>query len=227
MVFEKGEKNIAKKESIRKKLSDKWNYEKHFNEKSKNNISESMKRQYLDGRRKSYWLNKKLTEERKSKLKLMNLGENNSFYGKHHSIESKKKISQKNKGLKRSNLVKLKMKEKRKLRILPVKDTTIEVKMQNFLKELNIEFVTHQYMKDIEHGYQCDIMIPVQEGIEKKTIIECYGNYWHNYPVAREIDNIRCTELRKAGWRVLVFWESEIRPMELQDLKLKMEIINK
>lgn len=110
----------------------------------------------------------------------------------------------------------------RKTQILPKKDTSIEVKIQNFLKELNIDFLTHQYIKEIEHGYQCDILIPVQEGIKRKTIIECFGDYWHKYPLGREIDIKRCRELRAKGWRVLVFWEKEIKLMNLSDLKEKI-----
>ena len=77
---------------------------------------------------------------------------------------------------------------------------------------------------DIEHGYQCDILVP-----SKKLVIECFGTYWHNYPLGREIDLLRINELRDKGWRVLVFWENEIKAMELSDLKTKltqMEILN-
>ncbi len=110
--------------------------------------------------------------------------------------------------------------ENRKTQVLPVKDTSIEVKMQKLLTSLKIEFYTHKYMKEIEHGYQCDILIPVQGSIRKKTIIECYGDYWHNYPYGREIDSQRCNELRDKGWRVLVFWECEIKHMQLNNLQL-------
>lgn len=130
------------------------------------------------------------------------------------------------KGRKQSNYQKMicsrKLKETRKNQIFPVKDTSIEVKMQNFLKELGINFFTHCYIKEIEHGYQCDIMIPAQPGITKKTIIECFGDYWHDYPLARAIDNQRCKELRNNGWRVLCFWECEIKPMELINLQEKL-----
>ena len=112
-----------------------------------------------------------------------------------------------------------KYKEKRKNWTCPTKDTKIEVKIQNYLKQLNIEFFTHQYIKEIEHGYQCDVLIPVQERISKKIIIECFGNYWHNYPLSREIDIKRCGELREEGFRVLIFWENEIKVMELNVLK--------
>lgn len=125
-------------------------------------------------------------------------------------------------GEENANKFKAIIKQRRSTQVLPVKDTSIEIKIQNLLKQLGIEFATHQYMKDIEHGYQCDIMIPVQKGIDRKTIIEVFGDYWHNRPIGREIDIQRCNELRENGWRVLVFWENEIKPMELNDLKLKV-----
>jgi G:T-mismatch repair DNA endonuclease (very short patch repair protein) len=111
------------------------------------------------------------------------------------------------------------VKKNRATQIFPKKDSSIEVKIQNYLKELGIEFFTHQYMKEIEHSYQCDVLIPVQKGIERKTIIECFGNYWHHYPLSKEIDIQRCNELREKGWRVLVFWENEIKEMMLNNLQ--------
>ena len=182
----------------------------------------------------------------RKKLKILNLGEKNPNYGKHHTekekihlskvLKGKKKpegfnigrkitwgdkISKSCQGRKLSKEHFQKLQEGRKKLICPKKDTSIEVKIQGFLKEIKIEFLTHQYVH-IEHGYQCDIFIPVQEGIIKKTIIECFGTYWHNYPLSREIDIQRNNELRNKGWRVLVFWENEIKAMQLNDLKTEV-----
>jgi len=99
----------------------------------------------------------------------------------------------------------------------PKKDTTIEVKIQNFLKQLGIDFFTHQYMK-IEHGYQCDILIP-----SMNLIIECDGDYWHKYPIGRNIDNIRTSELLERGFKVLRLWEFEIKPMTIKQFEEKLE----
>ena len=63
--------------------------------------------------------------------------------------------------------------------IIPFKDTSIEVKIQNFLSLLHLEFMTHKYISEITHKYRCDIFIPEQEGISQKIIIECDGCYWH------------------------------------------------
>ena len=101
--------------------------------------------------------------------------------------------------------------------VIPKKDTSIEVKIQNFLKTLGIEFFTHQYMK-IEHGYQCDILIP-----SMNLVIECDGNYWHKYPVGLEKDHIRTKELIEKGFKVLRLWENEIRLMKINDFKERLK----
>ncbi len=135
----------------------------------------------------------------------------------------------------------IKMLEKRAKQILPIKDTSIEVKVQEFLKQLGIEFYTHQYMK-IEHGYQCDIFIPIQPSILQKTIIECDGDFIHCNPnkyqenyvrfpkreklTAKNIwerDKIRTEELIDKGFRVIRLWESEIKIMNLNKFEEKVK----
>jgi len=101
--------------------------------------------------------------------------------------------------------------------ITPKRDTSIEIKIQNFLKQLEIDFMTHQYIKDIEHGYQCDIFIP-----SMNLVIECDGNYWHKYPTGTDIDHIRTSELISKGFRVLRLWEFEINEMTIDKFKEKL-----
>jgi len=109
---------------------------------------------------------------------------------------------------------------------LPFRDSSIEIKVQNFLKLLNIEFFKHQYIKEIEHGYQCDILIPIQNDIHQKTIIECDGDYWHGnkdiFPKPNKLqieqieeDRIRTKELIEKGFKVLRLWENKIKKMTL------------
>ena len=107
-------------------------------------------------------------------------------------------------------------KERRAKQVFPLKDSSIEVKIQNFLKQLGIEFFTHQYIK-IEHGYQCDILIP-----SMNLVIECDGDYWHKYPVGRDIDHIRTKELIQKGFKVLRLWEFEIKEMDINNFKNKI-----
>ena len=107
--------------------------------------------------------------------------------------------------------------ELRKNLVLPFKDTKIEIKIQLFLKELGIEFFTHQYIKNIEHSYQCDILIP-----SMNLVIECDGNYWHKYPIGLEKDHIRTKELIEKGFKVLRLWENEINIMTIEDFNLRL-----
>jgi len=125
-----------------------------------------------------------------------------------------------NKGIPHTEEHKKKLKYKRGFQVTPVKDTSIEVKMQNLLKKNNVKFEKHKYIKNIKHGYQCDVFVP-----SKKLVIECDGDYWHKRPFGNPLDIIRSNELRAKGYKLLRFWESEIKPMKSYDLMLKLNKI--
>ena len=151
---------------------------------------------------------------------------------KPRSEEYRKNISKALTGLKRSDEIikrlseshknyseehRARLREIRLNRIFPVKDTKIEVKIQDFLKSLNIDVIKHRIM-DIPHKYQCDVFVP-----SLNVVIECDGNYWHNYPYGTEIDHIRTKELQDAGYQVLRFWETDIHRMSVDDFKKVLE----
>jgi len=140
--------------------------------------------------------------------------------GKPKSPEHIKKVAEANRGKKYSKeeYPYWGWRTSRKNQVFPVKDTSIEVKIQNFLKELKIEFFTHQYMH-IEHGYQCDILIP-----SLNFVIECDGDYWHKYPIGNDIDHIRTRELLEKGFRVLRLWGFEIRKMDLDEFRERLNL---
>ncbi len=153
-------------------------------------------------------------------IKCLRIKENHPLFGKHFSEESKEKMSESHKKIK-----------------TPKIDTSIEVKIQNYLKLLHIEFITHYYISNITNKYQCDILIPEQEMdgviIKQKTIIECDGCYWHGCHICNkeikqfqlehiERDKIRTQELEEKGYRVIRLWEHNIKVMELNDLKEKI-----
>ena len=226
-----GNKGKIRSEEIREKMSiasKGKSYEERYG-KEKALKLKKIRSKANKGHKLSKETRRKMSESHKGfkhtiETKLKMKGRNNpnfGFRGKHHTEETKRKISLGNKGKINSHETIEKIKKARAKQILPVKDTTIEVKIQNFLKELGIEFFTHQYMK-IEHGYQCDIFIPVQNGIAQKTIIECFGDYWHKIPYGNPVDSLRCQKLREQGYRVLVFWENEIKVMQVNDLRNKI-----
>lgn len=121
-------------------------------------------------------------------------------------------------------------------RKIPTKDSSIEIKIQEILSNLHIEYFTHKYMH-IEHGYQCDILIPKQETegviIPQKTIIECDGCFWHgckkcdkghlkNIAKRKSLDNLRTKELQDKGFKIIRLWEHEIREMVLSEFKKRI-----
>ena len=153
-------------------------------------------------------------------------GKNNYMFGKHQSKEWILKRSSKHIGMKRSPETKLKMslaaigrpkseehkakyREARKNWVCPKFDTSIEIKIKEYLEQLKVEFFSHKYM-NIEHSYQCDIFIP-----SLNLVIECDGNYWHKYPTGTDMDHIRTKELIDKGFKVLRLWESEIKAMDV------------
>ena len=48
-------------------------------------------------------------------------------------------------------------------------------------------------------------------------------NTWHKYPVGLDRDHIRTKELLNKGFKVLRLWECEIRPMNINNFKIKLE----
>ena len=148
-------------------------------------------------------------------LRCINCG---SFIGKNHNCQDNiNKISESRKRqiLERPDLKEI-LKQNRINQILPVKDTKIEIKIQNFLKELQIDFFTHQYI-NINHAYQCDILIP-----SMNLVIEADGNYWHKYPIGNDLDHIRTKELLEKGFKVLRLWEVEIKEMDINKFREKL-----
>lgn len=152
--------------------------------------------------------------------------------GKHHTKETKQK--------QRENMIKWhkeigfskkqinKIKKARLNQIFPFRDSKPERKIQNFLRLLHIEFLSHYYISKITHKYRCDVYIP-----SSKTIIEIDGCYWHGCPICNnkisefqkeqvERDKIRTLELISKGYKVIRLWEHDIRKMELNYLKKRV-----
>ena len=189
----------------RKKISKSLKEYKRTKEHIENNrmalLGNKQTKEHIEKRRKKL-LGHRVLENTLLRIKKMKGKNWEDIYGKEKSKELKKNL-----------------KEKRAKQIFPIKDTSIEVKIQNFLKKLGIEFFTHQYMSQIKHAYQCDILIP-----SMNLVIECDGDYWHKYPIGNDLDHIRTKELFENGFKVLRLWENEIRVMELNDFEKRMKL---
>ena len=178
---------------------------KKMSEKSKENLRKI---------HKEMWANGQITDEQKKIF----LAQRGMMKGKKQSDKQKEIFSRI-------------MKEVRKTQVFPKKDSSIEVKIQDFLTKLNIHFLKHQYM-EIEHGYQCDFLIP-----DYNLVIECDGDYWHGnrkvFPNPNEWqlkqieeDKIRTKELEEQGFRVLRLWECDIKVMQLNEFEEILKGVN-
>ena len=153
-------------------------------------------------------------ETRKNLLIKRNLyGENNPFYGKRHTEEAI-----------------LKIRKARAKQNFSFTNSSIELKVQNFLKQLGIEYFIHFCINEIEHAYNCDIFVP-----SMNLIIECDGDYFHGnpslYPLhdlnkkqkeQRWRDEVRNKELIEKGFNILRLWENEIISMDIKTFNDKM-----
>lgn len=136
-----------------------------------------------------------ISEAKKGEVPLWRLGQQ-------HTEETKHKIAESLNGHSVSEEAKQKIRERRLEQVFPVKDTSIEVALQSELRLKGIAFRTHVTLLG---KYQVDIFI------EPDMVVECRGDYWHNYPHGRKEDQKRDEELREAGYIVFSFWEHEIK----------------
>jgi very-short-patch-repair endonuclease len=109
------------------------------------------------------------------------------------------------------------LREQRKHQILPTKDTSIEIKIKEFLDKLSIKYIQHKYILNINHSYQCDFFLK-----DFNMVIECDGDYWHNYPNYRGIDLIRTEELINQKYKVMRLWERDIKKLTLEEFKYQL-----
>jgi very-short-patch-repair endonuclease len=182
-------------EDVRKKISESLKG-RHRSEETKRKIGEALKR---------LWQN---PEYRRRVSEYMS----GAFKGRHHSEEARRKISESHKGRhlteewkrkiseshKREE-IREKLREYRLKQVIPVRDTSIEVALQNGLRERGIAFETHKPI----YG-QPDIFI------EPNICVFADGDYWHSLPHVIEKDARVNRVLTEQGYKVLRFWEHEI-----------------
>ena len=88
----------------------------------------------------------------------------------------------------------------RRKQILPFKDTSIEIAIQTELRRRNVQFETHK-----EIFGQPDVFI------SPDLAVFCDGDYWHRRQYSEKRDSEVNLELIGKGYKVIRFWESEIR----------------
>lgn len=116
-------------------------------------------------------------------------GKPSAFKGKHHTLETRKKLSKAT----TEQLASGRMGKK---------DTSIELKMENGLKRNNIYYQKHVPL--------CNITVPDFYLPEYKAVIYVDGDYWHSLPNVKNRDKKQNSILKQNGYRALRFWGHEI-----------------
>ena len=87
-------------------------------------------------------------------------------------------------------------------RSVPLKGTSIEIKMAEELTTRGIEY-TEQY--NLGDKFRLDFLIP-----RYNIVIECDGDYWHNLPKVKSRDKSKNAYIKACGFSLYRFWEHEI-----------------
>lgn len=128
---------------------------------------------------------RKISKNQKEKGRIIRPRGKHPFLGRHHTEETKEKIQR-----------------ARLKQVIPTKDTSIEVAIQEELSRREVNgWVTHYPIIG-----QPDVAFP-----KEKIAIFCDGIYWHNLPSRLGRDQRVNQELKKRGWFVLRLPEWRIR----------------
>ena len=191
--FKKGQtpwnKGIPMGEEAKKKMIQKKTGKKH-SEESKIKMSNSIRKHYEspEGQYSRMLISQKLKEGFKSGKIKSHKGSNPPwFYMNEEQIKEAKR----------------KLREARMKQILPTKNTLIECLLQKELGKRNIFFEKQLPILNIT---QPDILF-----FDKKIAVYADGDYWHNLPKAQKRDSHINKILKKNGWKVLRFWEHNIK----------------
>lgn len=187
-------------EDHKSKLSKSWNYNKHVTSGRRRKTSESMKKWYRENkfseiekeRRKNIGKSKlgiPLSKIHKQKLVKNHKG----FTGKHHSEKTIQIITKKLIQRLKEGKYNLKPNQPEKLVI-------------NLIQQNNYNFV---YVGDGK--FWVERFNPDFINIEKKLIIEIFGDYWHNLPGYKIRDKRRLKFYKKHGYKTLIIWEHELK----------------
>lgn len=83
--------------------------------------------------------------------------------------------------------------------------SSIENKVAHQLDELNIRYIQQKKVNNGFRNFYLDFYIP-----SLKLVIECNGDYWHNFPDRKARDKNLKKYVESTGRKIIFIWEHEI-----------------
>ena len=181
---------------------------------------------------------KKLSEETRRRMSKAKRGEKNPNFGKQRSDETKRKISKSLtgrkfskdrkrkisevlKGRRHSKKTREKMSDARKHRKFSTHHTKPELIFEAICKKNNLPF---RYVGDGQLWIK-NINPDFVDVNGKKIAVEIFGDYWHS-PLLRNAVSYNQTYegrkkiLKKYGWKLIVFWETDLKREDAENFVL-------
>jgi very-short-patch-repair endonuclease len=200
---------------------------RHHSEESKRKMSISQKgHKVSDKTRKKMSISGKgkhskghaQSEETKRKISIANKGASNPMFGVKMSQISRNRMRIAHTGvpllehhrqaIKKSRSSELfldRVREARSKQVFPLKDTSIEIKVQEWLDVCKVPYIKHKVFKIGKFYHQVDMFVP-----SSNIAIECDGKYWHSLPGAKEKDKRIDEILKDQNVQVIRLSEDEI-----------------
>lgn len=168
------------------------------------------------------------------KNSISNKGVKNHFYGKHHSQESKDKISKANNEYRKAHPETIERQRQLMMDMISsgkmFKKNKIERKTEEWLNDNNIDY---RYNFILDGRYQYDFRI-----LGTNYIVEVQGDFWHGNPdiysesdlserqlFKKQRDDEKLDYANEKGYNILYIWESEINNDDFSSLEVLNEKI--
>jgi len=171
-----------------------------------------------------------ISEETRAKLSLATKGENNPFYGKHHTKETKAKISKRRLELNAqgykfgfANMSKEQLQEinRRTIAKCCARPNNTEAKLMEIIDKA----CPNQYRYTGDASVKIAGLYPDFLNVNgKKKVIEMFGDYYHSGEVVKAHKNWKATELGRImlynsyGFDCLIIWSSELNKKSKSEL---------
>jgi very-short-patch-repair endonuclease len=158
------------------------------------------------------------TEETKLKISLAQIGKKKKNHPP-RSTESRARYSEAVRLFWKDPKYRERMLSVLKKIVYPLKDTSIEIKVEDWLKDHNIQFELHKLFVVGDSFHKVDRYLPMYN-----MAIECDGEYWHSKPERRAHDEYIDRHLLGQGVKVVRLSESQINSGSFVDVLLSLGV---